>query len=119
MRPTSALDSESEALVQASIDSLLKGGHRPTVLLVAHRLSTVINADIIAVVEGGKICEQGTHAELLRQGEVYAKLVEKQVKKMATTISESGSSPLDHIDALFDDGTNGKSKQEEETDVAE
>jgi ABC-type multidrug transport system fused ATPase/permease subunit len=100
---TSALDSESEAMVQASIDALVRGDNKPTVVLVAHRLSTVINADIIAVVEDGRICEQGTHVELLRQGGMYAKLVEKQVKKMSSTISESGPAPADTIDSLFDD----------------
>jgi ABC-type multidrug transport system fused ATPase/permease subunit len=101
---TSALDSESEAMVQSSIDTLMKDHSRPTVLLVAHRLSTVVNADIIAVVEGGRIVEQGTHIELLQRGGIYSKLVEKQVRKIANSITEQdGKGPADHIDSLFDE----------------
>jgi ABC-type multidrug transport system fused ATPase/permease subunit len=101
---TSALDSESEAMVQSSIDKLMKDQTKPTVLLVAHRLSTVVNADIIAVVEGGRIVEQGAHAELLQLRGIYSKLVEKQVRKMANSIGEhNGKGPLDQIDSLFEE----------------
>jgi ATP-binding cassette subfamily B (MDR/TAP) protein 1 len=75
---TSALDSESEYVVQEALDKLLGKGNRTTIV-IAHRLSTVRNADIIAVVKDGAIVEQGTHDELLnRSGSEYAKLVAAQ-----------------------------------------
>lgn len=67
---TSALDNESEKVVQAALDELMKGR---TSIVVAHRLSTIQNADLIAVVENGLISEQGTHAQLMkRKGAYYA-----------------------------------------------
>ena len=75
---TSALDSESEYVVQEALDKLLGKGNRTTIV-IAHRLSTVRNADIIAVVKDGAIVEQGTHDQLLaRSGSEYAKLVAAQ-----------------------------------------
>lgn len=64
---TSALDAHSEAQVQAALDTLVADRHtrQCTVIIVAHRLSTVMNADSIAVVERGEVKEQGTHAELM------------------------------------------------------
>ncbi|CAK4682811.1 unnamed protein product [Aphanomyces euteiches] len=61
---TSALDNESERIVQASLDALLQQKRRTTVI-VAHRLSTIRNADVIAVTDGGRIAELGTHNELI------------------------------------------------------
>lgn len=61
---TSSLDTESEALVQQALDRLIGEGGR-TIVLVAHRLSTVRNADNIAVLDKGSLVEQGTHEELL------------------------------------------------------
>ncbi len=72
---TSALDTESEKLVQQALTDLLKGR---TSIVVAHRLSTIYNADKILVVDKGQIVEQGTHAELLAQKGLYAKLIEMQ-----------------------------------------
>jgi len=72
---TSALDSESEAVVQRSIDSLQ---HHKTLILIAHRLSTVRNADRICVLSGGRLLEQGTHEELLELGGTYADMVRIQ-----------------------------------------
>jgi len=85
---TSALDSESEALVQDAIDKLIARGGC-TVVLVAHRLSTVINADIIGVVHQGKIVERGTHDDLLKQKGIYAQLVKRQVSRMANTLDDT------------------------------
>lgn len=70
---TSALDSESEQLVQKGLEALMGGR---TTLVVAHRLSIIEKADMIYVIGGGKVCEQGRHAELLEQGGVYKRLVE-------------------------------------------
>ena len=69
---TSALDTDSEAKVQAALERLSKGR---TTLVIAHRLSTVKNADKIYVIDQGKIVESGTHKELSKKrGGVYAKL---------------------------------------------
>ena len=72
---TSALDTESEALVQAALERLMQG--RAT-LMIAHRLSTVRNADRIHVIAAGRIVETGSHAELVRQGGLYARLARQQ-----------------------------------------
>jgi subfamily B ATP-binding cassette protein MsbA len=72
---TSALDTESEALVQAALERLMEG--RAT-LMIAHRLSTVRNADRIYVIEAGKVIEQGSHAALVRKGGLYARLARQQ-----------------------------------------
>ncbi|HUC65964.1 MAG TPA: ABC transporter transmembrane domain-containing protein [Stellaceae bacterium] len=68
---TSALDTESERQVQAALAALM---HGRTTVVIAHRLSTVIDADLIHVVDGGRVVESGTHAELLRQNGIYARL---------------------------------------------
>ncbi|RTL30659.1 MAG: ATP-binding cassette domain-containing protein [Burkholderiales bacterium] len=72
---TSALDSESEAVVQRSIEDL-RGSK--TLILIAHRLSTIRNADRIYVMSEGKVAEQGTHAELMAEGGIYAGMVKIQ-----------------------------------------
>jgi subfamily B ATP-binding cassette protein MsbA len=72
---TSALDTESEGLVQEALDRLM--AHRTT-LVVAHRLSTVRNADLIVVLSHGRIVERGTHDELMTLGREYRKLYELQ-----------------------------------------
>lgn len=68
---TSALDTESERAVQTAIERLMQ---KRTSLVIAHRLSTVRHADKIVVIQGGRVVEQGKHAELLRKRGVYAKL---------------------------------------------
>jgi ATP-binding cassette, subfamily B, bacterial MsbA len=72
---TSALDSESERQVQAALRQLMRGR---TTLVIAHRLSTVIDADLIYVVDEGRVIERGSHAELLRLGGAYARLYQMQ-----------------------------------------
>ncbi|XP_020919086.1 ATP-binding cassette sub-family B member 5 isoform X8 [Sus scrofa] len=72
---TSALDNESEKVVQHALDKASKGR---TCLMVAHRLSTIQNADLIVVLHNGKIKEQGTHQELLKNRDIYFKLVNAQ-----------------------------------------
>ncbi|MDL2316115.1 ABC transporter ATP-binding protein/permease [Desulfovibrio sp. OttesenSCG-928-A18] len=72
---TSALDSESEHVVQQALENLMQGR---TSIVIAHRLSTVISADRILVMEQGRIVAQGPHAELLHTSHLYAKLYEMQ-----------------------------------------
>jgi len=69
---TAALDNESEARVQNSLEALMKGR---TTVVVAHRLSTIKNADQIAYIEDGRVVESGTHNELLDKKGKYAALV--------------------------------------------
>jgi ATP-binding cassette subfamily B protein len=72
---TSALDAESERVVQAALESAMQGR---TTLVIAHRLATVIKADHIVVLDHGQLVEQGTHAELVAHGGVYAGLAALQ-----------------------------------------
>ena len=74
---TSALDNSTEILIQQSLDELCKGR---TTIVVAHRLSTIKNADEIAVIEDGVITEKGTHDELMAQGKLYATLYSQQFR---------------------------------------
>ena len=75
---TSALDNATEILIQQSLDELCKGR---TTIVVAHRLSTIKNADRIAVVSGGEICECGSHEQLIAQNGIYATLYNQQFKR--------------------------------------
>lgn len=72
---TSALDAESERMVQAALESAMQGR---TTLVIAHRLATVQKADLIVVLDHGKLVEQGTHGELVSQGGIYAGLAALQ-----------------------------------------
>ncbi|MRX43355.1 ATP-binding cassette domain-containing protein [Agromyces sp. Q22] len=75
---TSALDTISERVVQAALDDASRGR---TTIAIAHRLSTVVSADVIFVVVAGRIAERGTHAELIAQGGVYASLYRQQAEQ--------------------------------------
>lgn len=75
---TSALDNTTEIMIQQALDELCEGR---TTLVVAHRLSTVKNADEIAVIDGGKIVEQGNHESLIAQNGIYAKLYNQQFRE--------------------------------------
>ncbi|KAL4652828.1 hypothetical protein ACB092_01G259800 [Castanea dentata] len=80
---TSALDAESEYLVQDAMDSLMRGR---TVLVIAHRLSTVQSADTVAVISDGQIAESGTHDELFSQDGIYTALVRRQLQVPKTEL---------------------------------
>jgi len=71
----SALDTESERIVQNALDELMKGR---TTLCIAHRLSTIFHADVIVVLDQGRIVEAGKHDKLIRRGGIYQKLYELQ-----------------------------------------
>jgi len=107
---TSALDENSQEAVHKALATLIEESNA-TVVLVAHRLSTVINADSICVIDQGSVLEQGNHEELVAKGGIYASMVEKQVKKKGDLIDqEKHGKPtkeekvaLDDIDSLLAD----------------
>ncbi len=82
---TSDLDSESEALIQEALQYLMKGR---TTFVIAHRLSTVMNADEILVLDHGKIVERGTHGELAAAGGLYSELCEIQFRRAVRKMEE-------------------------------
>src|SRR5204863_3806196 len=77
---TNALDAESERAVQAALEELMQGR---TTICIAHRLSTIQKADLIVVLDGGRIVETGTHAELIQHRGIYCKLHEIQFELAA------------------------------------
>ena len=81
---TSHLDAISETQVRAALDALMTDR---TVLVIAHRLSTIRNADTILVLDGGRIVEQGSHADLLASAGVYGRLVAWQMGGQAMPVA--------------------------------
>jgi len=96
---TSALDTVSERVVQEALDAAARGR---TTLSIAHRLSTVIAADVIHVVEAGRIVESGTHAELLAAGGLYAELAAEQLSASRILEAEESVPPADHPERRAD-----------------
>ena len=88
---TSNLDTESEQLIQQSLGRLMKGR---TSFVIAHRLSTIAGADLIVVVENGRILQTGTHHELMELGGKYRTMVEQQVKMTLGSVEAAPSRPL-------------------------
>jgi ABC-type multidrug transport system fused ATPase/permease subunit len=86
--PTASLDAESEQLIQEAMDHLMVGR---TTFIIAHRLATIVNADKILVLEGGRIVETGTHITLLKEEGLYCDLYKQQF--------ESASASLDVLEA--------------------
>lgn len=84
---TSNLDSESEQLIQASMGELLADR---TTFVIAHRLSTVVSADLIVVIEHGRITETGSHAELMAHDSRYRAMVERQQRGLAEETEAAG-----------------------------
>jgi ATP-binding cassette subfamily B protein len=82
---TSSLDAESEALVQDALERLMKGR---TTFVIAHRLSTVVNADQIIVLKEGRVAEVGRHRELIKQNGYYASLVARQTRGLIVNEGE-------------------------------
>ncbi|KAL7976562.1 hypothetical protein Chor_008511 [Crotalus horridus] len=91
---TSALDTESEAIVQAALDKAREGR---TTIIVAHRLSTVRNADVIVAFEDGVIREQGAHYELMQKKGIYFKLVNMQAISTEVDNSEDSAEEESHL----------------------
>lgn len=91
---TSALDAENERLVQRALDKLMVGR---TTLIIAHRLATVVNADRIAVIDRGKLIATGTHAELIENNPLYARLAALQFNAEGPTNTEDGAPVLQAI----------------------
>ncbi|MBN1434937.1 ATP-binding cassette domain-containing protein, partial [Candidatus Fermentibacterales bacterium] len=84
---TSSLDAESEKLVQEAVEALIRDR---TVLVIAHRLSTVVSADMIVVLDGGRVTASGPHARLLEESPLYRRLYEQQ---LCPPLGNDGSGP--------------------------
>ncbi|HTY55547.1 MAG TPA: ABC transporter ATP-binding protein [Candidatus Binataceae bacterium] len=93
---TSAVDSESENVIHEAMERLMEGR---TVFLIAHRLRSAISADMIVVLERGKVIETGTHDELVRRQGAYARLFLEQARGLGLRQSDGGSSELKSIRA--------------------
>jgi ATP-binding cassette subfamily B protein len=87
---TSALDTHSERLIQSALEGVMRDR---TTIAIAHRLSTILAADLILVVSAGRIVERGTHAELLAQGGLYARLYREQFTSRLDLPSVEAAAP--------------------------
>lgn len=85
---TSALDAESEHLVKEALDRLMEGR---TTIVIAHRLSTVRNADRVVVLDHGAVVESGTHVDLMRANGIYRRLVERQFSDLPASLQLGGA----------------------------
>lgn len=101
---TSALDTVSERVVQEALDAAARGR---TTLSIAHRLSTVIGADVIHVVDAGRIVESGTHAELIARDGLYAELAAQQLAASRILETEASEEHADHPDRRADRSPDG------------
>ena len=94
---TSNLDTESEQLIQASMAALLAGR---TTFVIAHRLSTIRRADLILLLEDGRIVERGTHEELMSAGGMYYKMVRRQMEFSAGETAELELDPRRRLETV-------------------
>lgn len=113
---TAALDSYNEQLIQETLEKKCKGR---TIVFVAHRLSTIKNADNIVVMKAGKVVEQGSYAELLRKNGEFCSMVQLQALKSndstAVTQDKASSAATSPLEASAEDITNEKVDSEEES----
>jgi ATP-binding cassette, subfamily B, bacterial len=86
--PTSSIDSKTESVILDALDDLMVGR---TSIMIAHRLSTIHNADLILVMNHGELVEQGSHAELIAAGGLYAQLYAAQTRIKSRTLAEGGA----------------------------
>ena len=86
---TSNLDTDSEQMIQQSLATLMRGR---TSIVIAHRLSTISRADVIVVIQNGRISQTGTHAELMSKGGKYRAMVEQQLHMTLGNIAASSAS---------------------------
>uniref|UniRef100_A0A3Q1MB23 ATP binding cassette subfamily B member 1 n=1 Tax=Bos taurus TaxID=9913 RepID=A0A3Q1MB23_BOVIN len=103
---TSALDTESEAVVQAALDKAREGR---TTIVIAHRLSTVRNADVIAGLDDGVIVEEGNHNELMGKRGIYFKLVTMQTKGNELELENTPGESLSKIEDLYTSSQDSRS----------
>uniref|UniRef100_A0AC11BAK3 Uncharacterized protein n=1 Tax=Ovis aries TaxID=9940 RepID=A0AC11BAK3_SHEEP len=103
---TSALDTESEAVVQAALDKAREGR---TTIVIAHRLSTVRNADVITGLDDGVIVEEGSHDELMGKRGIYFKLVTMQTKGNELELENTPGESLSKIDDLYTSSQDSRS----------
>ncbi|MGN0894720.1 MAG: ABC transporter, partial [Succinivibrio sp.] len=95
---TSALDNKSEKVVQRALDKLMEGR---TTIVIVHRLSTVMDADKILVINDGEVVEEGTHSQLLAKNGAYAVLYESQFSKELADKEKSKNAPEEEdVDAV-------------------